>query len=320
VQVIRIDEQPHDTGRGPCVMALGTFDGVHIGHQEIIRKTTDIAREQSLPSAVFLSDPHPRQVLGMGQQYRLQLTPLPEKLRVLEGLGIEIAFVLHFTKKIAAVPPEMFLPRFLLPLNPVCLVAGFDYTFGSGGKGNAILLKDQASRYGIEVHILSPVNRYGEKVSSTLLREKLQAGEMKEATELLGRPYAAQGVVVHGEGRGKSIGFPTANVDIDKGYILPRTGVYVVRVTFPGFRGYGVMNIGYKPTFHDRDAEKTAEVHLFDFDGNLYHQTVRIEWLDFLREERKFSSVDELVRQIRRDVEEAKRRIENFREGENVVI
>ncbi|MBX6394599.1 MAG: bifunctional riboflavin kinase/FAD synthetase [Alicyclobacillaceae bacterium] len=289
----------------PCVMALGTFDGVHIGHQQILSQGKQEAQRRGVPFAVFLCDPHPRQVLGIGSQYDVQLTPLPEKLRLLEQHGADLVYILTFTKEVAAIPPERFVLDILIPLKPVVLVAGFDYTFGAGGRGDAALLRAMGESRDIAVLIAPAVSRYGEKVSSTLIREKLRYGDVRLVRELLGRPYGMTGRVGPGDGRGKQIGFPTANLELKERFVVPVAGVYLVRVFWDEEAGAGVMNIGVRPTFYD-GGQLSLEVHVLDRNPDLYGKELRVEFLDYLRPERKFSSVDELVDQIRRDVEQAR--------------
>ena len=304
---MRINGLPEAGGFRPTVMAIGNFDGIHIGHQQLIRRATELAELSGAPASVLTFYPHPREVLGKGQYANL-LTPFDEKMHVLAELGITTTYVANFTNEFASLTAEEFVFRFLAPLNPQTVVVGFDYGFGRGGKADASQLKQLAERIGIYVDIVGPVNRYGEKVSSTLIREKLSYGDMRLVQELLGRPYALTGQVVHGEKRGRLLGFPTANIQATESYTLPKNGVYLVRVLVQNQWCAGVMNIGTKPTFHDQ-THRSLEAHLFGFEGDIYGQLVRVEILDFLRDEKKFFSVDELIAQIRSDVQEAHARL-----------
>jgi riboflavin kinase/FMN adenylyltransferase len=307
VEIMQVNGLPKAGGYQPTVMALGNFDGIHIGHQQLIRRATELANFSGVPASVLTFYPHPREVLGMGHYANL-LTPFDEKMHVLAELGITTTYVANFTNQFAALTAEEFVSHFLAPLNPQTVVVGFDYGFGRGGKADASQLKLLAERIGIDVNIVGPVNRYGEKVSSTLIREKLSYGDMRLVQELLGRPYALTGQVVHGEKRGRQLGFPTANIQAAESYALPKNGVYLVRVLVQNQWCAGVMNIGTKPTFHDQ-THRSLEAHLFGFDGDIYGQVVRVELLDFLRDEKKFFSVDELIAQIRSDVQEAHARL-----------
>ncbi|MGZ4031626.1 MAG: bifunctional riboflavin kinase/FAD synthetase [Tumebacillaceae bacterium] len=310
MEIIRIHDLPDGHVCKPSVMAVGNFDGIHIGHQQLIGKAKEIAALSGLPASVLTFYPHPRQVLGKGSYANL-LTPFDEKMRVLRELGVQIVYVVDFTMEFAAQTAEEFVHRFLAALNPQTVVVGFDYAFGRGGKADASQLKKLAEQVGIYVEIEGAVNRYGEKVSSTLIREKLSYGDMRLVHELLGRPYLVCGRVIHGEKRGRLLGFPTANIELEEMYSLPKNGVYLVRLQVQNNWFAGVMNIGTKPTFHDT-THRSIEVHLLHFEGDLYGQAVRVEVLDFLRDEKKFFSVDELIAQITADVQEAQSRITHF--------
>ncbi|AMA72711.1 MULTISPECIES: bifunctional riboflavin kinase/FAD synthetase [Aneurinibacillus] len=301
---------PPDFQGEVCVLAMGYFDGVHVGHRRVIQKAIDIAKSLGVKSAVMTFDPHPREVLGQSG-YTQYLTPIDEKLEQMKKMGVDIAYVVYFDISFAAIYPEDFIDEFLVQLCPKHVVVGFDYTFGHRGKGTAITLKEHANgRYGVEV--IAPVNRFGEKISSTLIREYLYSGKIVEATQFLGRPYRVRGTVVHGEKRGRTIGFPTANIQLSAPYIVPRNGVYGVRVELEDKTYYGVMNVGIKPTFENERKEKSLEVHLFDFAGDIYGKAIEVEFWFFIREEQKFSSVDALVVQIHEDVETVKKQFAKY--------
>jgi riboflavin kinase/FMN adenylyltransferase len=290
----------------PCAIALGYFDGVHIGHRRVIQKAIDTAKMNGWKSAIMTFDPHPREVLGQ-TGYSQYLTPLADKLEQLEKMGVDLTYVMRFDIAFAAVYPEDFIAECLLPLNCRHVVVGFDYTFGYRGMGTAqTLLASSEGRYGID--IVGPVNRLGEKVSSTIIREYLHHGNVEQTRLLLGRPYKIRGVVVHGDKRGRTIGFPTANVRLSRPYLIGKNGVYGVRFNVDGQSYRGVMNVGIKPTFELEKKEKSLEVHIFDFQGDLYGKEVEVEFLFFIRDEQKFSGVDALIAQIREDVEYAKRK------------
>jgi riboflavin kinase/FMN adenylyltransferase len=292
-------------------LAIGNFDGVHRGHRQIIEEARTIAVQKGVKLAVMTFDPHPRQVLGAGVNYDHQLTPLPIKLELFAELGVEISYVVHFDREFAALPAEQFVDQFLCGLHAVTIVVGFDYRFGAGGRADAGALREMCGLHATNVHIVPAVNLYGEKISSSVIREKLLTGEVKLAAELLGRPFQLLGQVVSGEGRGKLLGFPTANLEPLHKYVLPRTGVYVVRgqAMDTSEQWNGLMNVGYKPTFHEEERHLTLEAHFFDLSDDLYRRMIKIEFLDFLRSEKKFNSAGELVNQIRTDIMEAKRRL-----------
>lgn len=237
--------------------------------------------------------------------------PLPEKLEQLEKMGVDLAYVIRFDISFAAVYPEDFIEECLLPLGCRHVVVGFDYTFGHRGMGTAQTLQELArGRYGVD--IVGPVNRLGEKVSSTVIREYLHHGDVEQTRHLLGRPYKISGEVVHGDKRGRTIGFPTANVRVSSPYLIGKNGVYGVRFTVGGQVYQGVMNVGIKPTFELEKKEKSLEVHIFDFKREIYGEKVEVEFLFFIRDEQKFSGVEALIAQIQQDVQVAK---EKFAEG-----
>jgi riboflavin kinase/FMN adenylyltransferase len=295
---------PNHLDTSPCSIALGYFDGVHIGHRRVIQKAIDIAKAHGWKSAVMTFDPHPREVLGQ-TGYTRYLTPLPDKLEQLDKLGVDLAYVMRFDIPFASVYPEDFIDECLMPLGCKHVVVGFDYTFGYRGMGTAQTLQELSKgRYGLD--IVGPVNRLGEKVSSTIIREYLHHGDVEHIRHLLGRPYKIKGVVVHGDKRGRTIGFPTANVGVAQPYLIGKNGVYGVRFTVDGQSYNGVMNIGIKPTFELEKKEKSLEVHIFDFQGDIYGKEAEVEFLFFIRDEQKFSGVEALIAQIHRDVELAK--------------
>jgi len=301
---------PKDLLPVPCAVALGYFDGVHIGHRRVIQKAIDTAKANGWKSAVMTFDPHPREVLGQ-TGYSQYLTPLPEKLEQLEKMGVDLAYVIRFDISFAAVYPEDFIEECLLPLGCRHVVVGFDYTFGHRGMGTAQTLQELArGRYGVD--IVGPVNRLGEKVSSTVIREYLHHGDVEQTRHLLGRPYKISGEVVHGDKRGRTIGFPTANVRVSSPYLIGKNGVYGVRFTVGGQVYQGVMNVGIKPTFELEKKEKSLEVHIFDFKREIYGEKVEVEFLFFIRDEQKFAGVEALIAQIQQDVQVAK---EKFAEG-----
>lgn len=294
----------------PSVLAIGYFDGVHQGHRRVIQKAIDLAKEKGLHSAVMTFHPHPREILGQSG-YTHYLTPLEGKLELLERMGVDITYVVSFDIPFSSVYPQDFINEFLVPLQARHIVVGFDYTFGYRGKGTAFTLQEYSQgRYGLDV--VSPITRYGEKISSTIIREYLYGGKIEEATEFLGRPYSLRGIVVHGEKRGRQIGFPTANIGLHEPYLIPRTGVYGVRIYFQDQILYGVMNIGIKPTFEQEKKEKSLEVYIFDFSENMYDMEIKVDFLFFIREEQKFAGVEQLVKRISQDVEYARNKLSSF--------
>jgi riboflavin kinase / FMN adenylyltransferase len=288
---------------GRQVVAIGDFDGVHLGHQEVIRRAVDTARQSGMQSSIMTFSPHPREILGKSA-YRQILTPLGERLEMFRGLGIDRTYVVAFNVPFSQLSPEAFVNELLVPLGMESVIVGFDFAFGHRASGNPDTLCELGhGKFAVEV--VRPFHINGSKVSSTLIREHLLEGRQKEANRLLGRRYVITGVVVHGDARGRTIGFPTANLEPAAPYVIPRSGVYAIRATVGGEQVDGVMNIGNRPTFTGENRQ-TLEAHLFDFSRDVYGERLTVEFAAYLRPERKFASVDELVRQIASDAEQAR--------------
>lgn len=301
-----LTEQQLENCALPQTLAMGHFDGVHKGHQQVIRQAVDAARAEGLCPSIMTFHPHPREVLSQEESYLTYLTPLDDKMALFDALGIEVAYVFRFDLAFAAVSPLQFVEEVLLPLQVRRAVVGFDFTFGHRGAGKAETL-DELGQGRLTVDIVAPFHQHAEKVSSTLIRKSLAEGAVDVAESLLGRPYRFSGIVQSGDGRGRTIGFPTANVHLVHPYVLPRLGVYAVRATVGDATYPAVMNLGFKPTFNAPGGAPTAEVHLFDFQQDLYGKELQVDFCYFIREERKFGSVGELIAQIGADAEQARK-------------
>ena len=292
-----------------AVLALGNFDGVHRGHQTVVAAAGTIARALGAPHGVVTFEPHPRQVFRPDDA-PFRLTPLRVKTRELEALGADLLFSLHFDKEFAARTAENFVDEILVgALGVRHVVVGYDFVFGRGRAGTVDFLQDMSVRRGFGIDVVAAVAEDGvEVISSTRIREHLVAGRPADAARLLGRAWEIDGRVEHGEARGRTIGFPTANVMLAD-YLRPAAGVYAVRVGIEGGAETewhdGVANIGTRPTVGGTDLR--LEAHLFDFAGDLYGAHLRVALLAFMRPERKFASFDELKQQIAADALEARR-------------
>ncbi len=288
----------------PQILAIGQFDGLHLGHASVIETAVRLAGEAGLPSAVMSFHPHPKEVMKKGD-YEGYLTPPEEKERILCGMGVDYLYIVEFNDAFSRVSPHNFVCGMLVPLQIQTAVVGFDFRFGYRGEGHAGMLRE-LSEDSMEVNIVPPFLIEGEKVSSSDIRKALQEGNVRLVDRWLGRPYAMKGTVMHGEKRGRKLGFPTANLQLDEHFVLPAKGVYAVRANYGGTALSGVMNVGVKPTFHDNVSRPSLEVHLFDFNGQLYGESLLVEVIDFIRNERKFNGIDELIAQITNDAETAK--------------
>lgn len=326
------------TALTPTSVALGNFDGVHRGHQQVIKPILKASEAfQSTPynpdnrdywqiqlanfgtanqvaapiqaySTVATFDPHPRQFFS-GKTWKL-LTPRAEKAQFLGSMGVKQLVLLPFNQELASLSPEEFVAKILVQqLGATRVSVGYDFHFGYKRAGTAADLQAIASSYGIDVHIISLETCQGERISSTLIRQSLEQGDIDTANKLLGRPYTLTGVVVKGQQLGRTIGFPTANLQLPPDKFLPRAGVYCVKVcceslTSPISYHPGVMNIGNRPTVDGTTL--TVEVHLLDWSGDLYGQTLTVSLEKFLRPEQKFASLNALKTQIQADSEAAK--------------
>lgn len=281
-----------------AAVALGNFDGVHRGHQALIERTSEEARALNAPVVALTFEPHPRRFF-VPDTGPFRLTLPPAKLRLLGQYGVQAVLAQRFDEAFAALSPEAFIEDVLLKgLGARHVVCGYDFTFGARRGGNVERLRERGQERDFGVTILDPVMREGEIYSSTRIREALRAGWISEAAELLGHPWEIEGVVELGDQRGRTIGFPTANVALGE-HLRPRFGVYAVRALVDGKWLNAVANLGRRPTFGK--LQENFEVHLFDFSGDLYGKTLRVELIDFIRSEMKFSGLDQLKAQIAAD-------------------
>lgn len=288
----------------PQVAALGQFDGLHLGHASVIASAVALAKRQGVPAAVITFHPHPKDVMGKGD-YDGYLTPPRDKQEILAGMGVDILYIIEFNEQLSRVSPKDFVSAMLLPLKPVTAVVGFDFRFGYRGEGDADMLRE-LGQGAMSVETVPPFLLEGEKVSSSGIRKSLQSGDLALANSWFGRCYHLRGIVGHGEKRGRTIGFPTANLQLEDCYVIPAKGVYAVRVFHKEEVLYGVMNVGVKPTFHEGMVAPSFEVHLFDFAADIYGEELKVELEAFIRPERKFESIDALIAQIARDAGTAK--------------
>ena len=281
-------------------MSVGTFDGLHAGHRTILDRLFERAgSSREGLSTVITFDPHPRELI-QGEPVPL-LTTIEERGALLEAWGLERFVVLPFTREFSRLEPEAYVEDILVrQIGLQEIVIGYDHRFGRKGKGDADLMRELGRRHGFEVDVISAQAVKEEVVSSTKIRELLREGSVQQAARLLGRPYGLDGTVVRGEGRGRKIGFPTANLaPLDERKVIPGDGVYAVRVQHAGESYGGMMNIGRRPTF-DGTAEQ-IEAHLFKFDQSIYGERLRVEFVQRLRGEEKFEGAEALTRQLAQD-------------------
>ncbi len=297
-----LDALPRAAYASP-VVALGNFDGVHLGHQAIFRHVRSRVQAIQGTGMAFTFEPHPLRVLRPEQAPPL-LTTFEQKMRLIAAEGIEVGLRIPFTDGFAQQPPNEFIQDVLCrKIGARELVVGYDYRFGHQRAGTVEHLQDAAATYGYRVTVVEAISVAGQTVSSSNIRQLVRRGDVEEASRLLGRYYAIEGPVVEGFRRGRTIGFPTANVQSIND-IVPQTGVYAVRATWGETPLEGVANVGYNPTFGN--AALSVEAHLFDVQADLYGETLRVEFVRKIRDERKFDSIDALVDQIAQDAEQAR--------------
>jgi len=298
-----LEEVPAADGRA---VALGTFDGVHLGHRKVIGTAIERAKQNGLRSCVVTFDPHPAQVLRPDLPLKLLSTTAVREKRI-EELGADELVAIPFTTEFSQLSADQFCSEVLVgTLGARHVDVGANFHFGHRAAGNAEML---AAHTEFDTEVVGLVHHDGAPVSSTRIRGLVERGEMAEAGELLGAPFTFEGPVIHGDARGRTLDMPTANIEPPAGMAVPGVGVYAAIAETDGGRHPSAVNVGVRPTFED-DGRLLVEAHLIDFDGNLYGKTLRLLFLEKLRDERKFDSAGDLVVQMNRDVAEARRLVE----------
>jgi riboflavin kinase/FMN adenylyltransferase len=286
-------------------LTIGTFDGVHLGHRRLLDSLMGKSRENNLRNIVITFDPHPRIVLSSDNGIKL-LNTLNEKLEAFEKLGIENVLVIKFTEEFSKQRSEEFLKSYIIDKIGVSeFIIGYDHKFGRNRDGDQNLLSRLSRKYDFSLSVVDGVSVNGNPVSSTSIRNQLLDGNVKSANHLLGRKYYLSGKVIKGAMRGRELGFPTANLKVtESNKLIPAQGVYAVE-SIVGNKNYnGIMNIGLRPTFEER-IEPVIEVHIFDFNSDIYSNEIKIGFIDRIRDEKQFNSKDELIEQIKMDIEKA---------------
>lgn len=289
----------------PSALTMGKFDGLHLGHQQLIDTTVERARAQGLASVVLTWEPHPNAVLRPGQPLEL-LTSLEEKIELIGRRGVDLLIVAPFTAETKATSAEDYMAQIVAAVPLRELWVGADFAMGRGRAGDVPSLKAIGTRMGFTVGTVQQVTSGGVPVSASRVRELLRSGDVEGVVALLGRPFGLRGVVVEGEKRGRSIGFPTANIAVDPAHVLPADGIYAGRVYLNG-EGQGLpaaTYVGTQPTFDG--ARRTVEPYILDWSGDLYGRSIRVEFLHRIRGDEKFAGVEALVAQMERDVERAR--------------
>ena len=294
-----------DKYKNNVVLALGNFDGVHLGHQRVIENAIGMARNLNCLAGALIFHPHPVKVLNPDRAFPL-ITDLETKTDLLEKLGLDFIVVEPFDRQLAEMSPISFIKSYFEEIIKVKgIVAGYDYTFGHKAGGNKKLLEEWGGRNQVTVSICSPIMVEGEPVSSSIIRKKIKDGETEKAARLLNYYFFRKGPVVPGSGRGRHLGFPTANLEVSPELLLPGEGVYLTLVQVGSSTYFGATNVGRCPTFAANDI--TVEVNLLDYTGDLYGQWLTLYFIKKIREEKAFSSGEELKLQLKSDIEQVRK-------------
>lgn len=286
------------------VMILGFFDGVHIGHQSVIKRGVELARQQNRIASVFTFNHHPSIVFKKQPRFQY-LSAIPYKWKYLESLGVQRVYVVDFTSYFAQLTPQDFVNQYLIALGTRQVVAGFDYTYGASRTAtiqNLPLYAEDA----FKVEIVGEQQSKGKKISSTRLRQLIRDGEVSTANKELGRPYETHGIVIHGDARGRTLGYPTANIEPRCDELIVADGVYAVELNVQGDWYQGMASVGYNITFGGTTTLR-IEINLFDFNQEIYGEEVTVRWYQRLRSEEKFSNVTQLIQRLAQDEQEVRR-------------
>ena len=288
-----------DKKNKPAVVTIGSFDGVHLGHQKVLNDLKDIAKNDNARTVVISFEPHPRIFFNPDTDLRL-LTTADEKAKLLSQQNIDELILQKFDDKFAKQDAETFIKKLVENLNMTDLLIGYDNRFGKDRKGTFDFVKTLEQKYGFKTHKIEPLIIDGKPVSSSIIRKALSNGDVQSAQTYLGRPYALTGKVVEGNRLGRTLGFPTANIKVDNTFkLIPKQGVYLVKSIIDNQPVFGMMNIGFRPTINGK--KQIMEIHFFDFNGDLYGKSIPVYFLERLRDEQKFPNLEALKNQLKKD-------------------
>lgn len=299
INISNYNETRFNTG-----VALGNFDGIHLGHQELINVMVKESKKLGLKSSLLLFKGHTRAIVGANQPKII--TTNEQKFRIAKELGVDLVYIMDFDKSIMKLSGEEFIKNIVIDkMNSKLLVIGFDYKFGHKAYGNSNLLLELGKKHNIEVRVLEAITNDGEIIGSTEIRNLIAKGNISKANTFLGRPYSIVGTVIQGSNRGNKLGFPTANIKTDSNIVIPKSGVYKTNTILNGQTYMSATNIGYNPTFSEEIFK--IESHILDFNQDIYGESIEIEFLDFLRDDIKFKTKEDLIDQMNMDI----KRIQN---------
>ena len=284
-------------------VALGNFDGIHLGHQKLINVMIEKSKELGLKSSLLLFEEHTK-VTTDNNQPKI-ITSNEKKFEIAEKLGIDIVYIMKFDENVMKLSAEEFVKEIIInKMNSKLLVVGFDYKFGYKALGNSETLLQLGEKYDIAVEVINAIQSNDEIIGSTEIRKLIIEGNIKGANKFLGRPYSIMGKVVPGESRGKTLGFPTANIEVDHIHVIPKNGVYKTNTIFAGKSYLSATNIGFNPTFNDGILK--IETHILDFEQKIYGENIEIEFIDFLRDDIKFNNKEDLIKQMNIDIDKVR--------------
>ncbi len=283
------------------VITIGTFDGVHLGHRKIIERINQLAKERNGQSVIITFHPHPRFVINPDDTTLKLLSTVDEKIKLLEDCGVDVAVIIPFSREFSEQSPEDYIENFLVKyFHPSCIVIGYDHKFGRDRKGDFHLLEQLKKKYNFDLEEISKQALDDITISSTKIRNALHDGEITKANELLGYAYTLSGLVIKGLQNGRKLGYPTANLQlIEPTKLTPKTGIYAVYVYVDGIKKRGMLSIGYNPTFGGKHI--SVEVNILDFDKDIYGQMITLEFVKYIRSEKKFNSIEDLIAAIDQD-------------------
>ena len=291
----------NSTSDVPSILTIGTFDGVHLGHKKIIKKLVESANSKKLRSCILTFFPHPRNFLSKSDELKL-INTIEEKKEILNELGVDELIIQEFNNDFSNLSADEFIGHLIKYCKIKEIIVGFNHKFGKDREAGIYELKTYGKKYGFDVTEISAFDINQINISSTKIRNAIDQGKVELCSQYLGYKFSLSGTIVQGKSRGKEIGYPTANINVDENYkIIPKNGVYFVSCKTKSIQKFGMMNIGYNPTFGNKD--RTIEVNIFEFDGNIYGKKIKIEFLKFIRNEIKFQNIDELKKQIGIDQE-----------------
>lgn len=296
------------------VLTVGSFDGIHLGHRKILDRLLEIARDQKLRPVVLTLDPHPQIILQKKNRNRLfLLTVISERIKLLRNYGIEHVLVIPFSYEFSQTSPDEFVRSYLSEkVGMKRMLIGYDHMFGKNREGNTDLLDKLGDELDFDIETIGPMHDNDEIISSTLIRKALADNDLDLANDMLGYPYMVDGQVTKGDGRGRQLGYPTANVQVlHPNKLMPQNGVYLVKAQINGGSYFGMANLGTRPTFTD-DKMPTLEIHFFDFDKDIYNRTISVSFIKHLRNEQKFSGVEEFLEQLKIDNDNCKKWIKKL--------